>query len=457
MAELIRTTRSVCPVCLKPVKAALNRREGAVYMDKHCPDHGGFSVPVWRDKANLEQWRGGIPEIGDQEAPDCPHGCGVCGGHLQGVCCVLLEVTGRCNLKCAYCFADPGGSPEPGLPELKRALEDILGGGDKPLIQFSGGEPTLRDDLPELVAYSRRLGCKYTQLNSNGLRLARDEAYVKALAEAGLSFVFLQFDGIGDEVYRRLRGAPVYGDKLAAIRMCDRYRIGVTLVPTVVRGVNDDQIGDIVRFGVSLSPAVRGVHFQPVSYFGRYPARPPDEARYTLDELADAIGMQAGVPAQALFPSRCDHPLCGFHGSFLADGEALIPLSRAGGETEVAAASAERNREYVGRRWSRAPEDEEEGKRGCCGEEEEGCCGEEEDGGECCGEEDEEGCCCGEDMETFDGFLRGVRKHGFTLTAMAFQDAMNLDAERLRHCSLHMYHEGVQKPFCARYLTPMKG
>ncbi|MDR0469731.1 MAG: radical SAM protein, partial [Peptococcaceae bacterium] len=124
-------------------------------MEKTCPVHGGFSAPVWRDKVEMEQWRGRIPEIKEYEVPDCPQGCGVCDGHLQGVCCALLEVTRKCNLRCAYCFADPDGGSEPELSDLKRAVETILSGSDKPLIQFSGGEPTLRDDLPELLAFSR--------------------------------------------------------------------------------------------------------------------------------------------------------------------------------------------------------------------------------------------------------------------------------------------------------------
>jgi hypothetical protein len=258
------------------------------------------------------------------------------------------------------------------------------------------------------------------------------------------------------------------------------------------------------------------------------PQQPPDEARYTLDELIAAVEGQAGIPLSALLPSRCDHPFCGFHGSFLVNGDALTPLSHAddsyvddshtddlqkgeaeehGDEAVLSADSrmttAQQNREYIGRRWTREPDPDEERERGseqeccyeddeddeCCCEEDETCsekdatCGESEtccgevecsegedksscEGAECCCEDDEDDeccceadesdeCCCEDDLETFEGFLNGVRKHGFTLTAMAFQDAMNLDVERLRRCSLHVYHEGVLKPFCARYVTAM--
>jgi uncharacterized radical SAM superfamily Fe-S cluster-containing enzyme len=390
-------------------------------MEKNCLEHGDFSVIIWRDKTSYEGWSGELPAIGENENKKCPDGCGGCDEHTQGICCVLLEVTRKCNLMCNYCFADACGG-ELTLNELKSAVDIIMGGEDKPLLQFSGGEPTTRDDLPELVAYVHETGCRYTQLNSNGLRLAEDEGYVKALAGAGLSFVFMQFDGVDDGVYKALRNAPLYERKLRAVEMCDKYNIGVTLVPTIVRGINDSQIGDIIRFGASLSPAVRGVHFQPVSYLGRYPQMPGDEDRYTLDELLYAIHEQAGIELSSLAPSRCDHPFCGCHGSFVARGENLRPITSARIEEKEVMTTAERNREYVGSRWKREAEPD----------------------NRCCGNADSLG-----------DFLRVVRRNGFTITAMAFQDAMNLDIERLRRCSLHVYDSGVLKPFCARYITPV--
>lgn len=427
--QTIRHTRSVCPVCQQPLPARLVRRQGAVYLEKDCPDHGSFSVPVWRDLVDLEQWRGPEPELRPGENESCPRDCGICGRHRSGTCCLLLEVTRRCDLNCRFCFA-AGEQRELSLAELKRAVDDIMEQTGRPLLQLSGGEPTMRDDLPQLIAYAKSQGLKYIQLNSNGLRLAGDEEYVKRLADAGLSFVFMQFDGTDNQVYMQLRGAPLLKQKLRAVELCDKYNIGVTLVPTIVRGVNDSQIGDIIRLAASLSPAVRGVHFQPVSFFGRYPKQPTDEERYTLDELLHAISQQTDIAPENILPSRCDHPLCGCHGSFvvLPDGS-LLPLSRREPHSEACQTTAEQNREYVGRHWQR---------------EEQPCC--------CCCPQPEEDV----DMESLDGFARRARSHAFTVTAMAFQDAMNLDTERLRRCSLHVYDAGKIKPFCSRYLTPVE-
>ena len=429
--ERIRSTRSVCPVCLRNLPAALYRQEdGAVTLEKSCPIHGDFSVPVWQGLLDFDAWTAGAEPLGEGGALRCPGSCGLCSEHEIDSCCVLLEVTKRCNLRCRFCFADGGsGEADPPTEELKAAIRDIAEKCGKPLIQFSGGEPTLRDDLPALVKYAKEAGCAYTQVNTNGLRLARDPAFVKALAEAGLDIVFLQFDGTREEIYEKLRGAPLLQAKLEAIRLCGENRIGVTLVPTVVKGVNDGDLGALVALAASLAPAVRAVHFQPVSYFGRCPGKPAAEDRYTLDRLVADLAAQAGIPPESFLPSRCDHPLCGFHSSFLIEpGSGLRPLgsiTRAPGGR----GSARVNREYVARRWQRAPEPEKPGDGSMS-------------------------CALSGEMD-FDTFLYRVRNESLTLSAMAFQDAGNLNLERLRRCSLHVYDGGRIKPFCAKYLTAM--
>ena len=404
MGTIIRETRSVCPVCLRNLPARLVREaDGRILLEKSCPEHGDYRVPVWQGRLDWESWLLGTPPLAADAGLRCPGSCGLCPEHEIGSCCVLLEVTERCNLCCRFCFARGGeGAREPGLDELKDAIREIVRQCGSPLLQLlqlSGGEPTLRDDLAELVRFAKEAGCSYVQLNTNGLRLAREPAYARRLAEAGLDIVFLQFDGTREEIYETLRGAPLLEVKKEAIRVCGEARIGVTLVPTVVRGVNDDDLGGIVSFACARAPAVRGVHFQPVSYFGRYPGKPEEAERYTLDRLMADLGEQAGIPLESFMPSRCDHPLCGFHASFLIEPQgALRPLSSIAHSAHSRGCEKD-NREYVARHWRRAP---------------------------------------------------------MTLSAMAFQDAMNLNIERLHRCSLHVYDRGRIKPFCAKYLTPME-
>lgn len=430
MVKKIRKTYSVCPVCFRRLPAEIVRRKQEYYLEKTCRDHGQFSTVVWRgDNPSFEQWGDYVPPAESEDMqPDCPNACGLCPGHLQKTCCVLVEVTKLCNLSCSFCFAQSGGeSIDPTIEQLSGYFKQLVKDGST-FIQLSGGEPTVRDDLPDIVAAAKAAGCENIQLNSNGIRLGKDKAYTKALAEAGLSFVFMQFDGTEDAIYEKLRGMRLLAEKQAAIKACSDELIGVTLVATIVQGVNDQNIGEILNFGFSNSPAVRGVHFQPVSYFGRYPRPPRNEERITLPEVLCAIERQTAgkVKMTDFVPSGCDHPRCGFHGDFVVLPNTLMRLTP---KAKTCSCSQDdsrahiKNRNFVARRWKRTAANS--------------------------GPER----CCNNGYSDMDDFLGRVKSHGFTITAMAFQDAYTLDIERLRRCSLHVYEDGRTIPFCARYLT----
>jgi uncharacterized radical SAM superfamily Fe-S cluster-containing enzyme len=425
MDRPIRKTRSVCPLCLKNIPAELWQDEsGAVTMKKSCCEHGEFTVPVWRGKLDFESWTEHIPPLGGDMGLSCPTNCGICAEHESGSCCVLLEVTKRCNLRCRFCFAN-GGSPEEdeSLDALKAAITDIVQKRGNVLLQLSGGEPTLRNDLPELVRFAKSAGCSYVQLNTNGIRLAEDEEYAEALKDAGLDIVFLQFDGTKDEIYEFLRGRALLAVKEKAIDVCAGLGLGVTLVPTVVPGVNTDNLGELVRYAAQRVPAVRAVHFQPVSYFGRFPNAPENEQRYTLDQLMSDIAKQSGIGIDSFMPSRCDHPLCGFHANYIVrpDGS-LKALSNISHSAKKKGCAVD-NRAYVGKHWTRPPH--------------------------------EPAPASISDEMDFDTFLYCMRQRNLCLSSMAFQDAMNLNIERLHQCTLHVYENGTVKPFCANYLSPM--
>lgn len=439
MSELIRHTSSVCPVCLKRLPADIVRAGDEYFLEKTCPEHGFFSAVVWRGKTPAFETWGDYAPPGDTRTPDCPNDCGLCAGHLQKTCCVLVEVTRRCNLRCPVCFASAGdgagcgASVEPTVNELYEVFKKLAEGGNT-FVQLSGGEPAVRDDLPEIVAAAKRAGCEYIQLNSNGLRLGADPAFTRSLRDAGLSFVFMQFDGTEDAIYIKLRGKPLLEQKKAAIDSCAGNRLGVTLVPTVVPDVNDHNIGDIVKFGISHSPAVRGVHFQPVSYFGRYPKAPDNRDRITLPEILTAIETQTGgkVKITDFAPSCCDHPRCGFHGDFVVlPNNMLLRLTSKSKKTSCCGDenSHLKNRAFVARRWKRSADDDTPSS----------------------GDRTPEGSA---DYTDMGAFLKRVKSHGFTLTAMAFQDAYTLDIERLRRCSLHVAGGSKIIPFCANYITP---
>jgi hypothetical protein len=295
----------------------------------------------------------------------------------------------------------------------------------------------LRDDLPEIISMGRSSGFSFIQINTNGLRLAREPSYLKALKDAGLASVFLQFDGMEDSVYRKLRGRELLREKMLAVEHCAAQGIGIVLVPTLVPGVNTDQIGAVVEFALRGLPAVRGVHFQPISYFGRYPGPPRDRGRITIPEIITGIRDQTGgrIRVENFSPPACENAFCSFHGNFvlMADGE-LMPWTRrlpedCGCRPISAAEGAAKARRFVSQFWSgpkerllpMAPE-------------------------------------TAPSLGAWDDFLVRAQTHSLCISGMAFQDAWTLDIERLKDCCIHVAHpDGRLVPFCAYNLTDGKG
>jgi uncharacterized radical SAM superfamily Fe-S cluster-containing enzyme len=376
----------------------------------------------------------------------CPFDCGLCPAHRQHTCTLILEVTPRCNLACPVCYADarPAG-PDPSVEAIARWFRQARRTAGAANIQLSGGEPTVRDDLPDIIALGRKAGFGFMQINTNGLRLATEQPYLEALKAAGLASVFLQFDGTREAVYRRLRGRALLDAKLAAIRACRAAGVGVVLVPTLVPGVNTQEIGPILNLALEHFPTVRGVHFQPVSYFGRYPGPPTDRGRWTLPELMRAIEhqTQGRMCARDFRPPGCENAWCSCHAQYLVSAEGqprpLQPPFRPTPEAPPLSAEvgAARAIAFVVRQWSPPPAGSEARPSpaalpGCA--------------------------CAGGRSEDLDAFLARARSQTFAVSAMAFQDAWNLDLERVRDCCIHVLApDGTLVPFCLYNLTAVDG
>ncbi len=439
---VLSSTESVCPTCLARIPAWRVSRAEDIYLVKTCPQHGDFEAVIWRGQPAFSSWvRPKLPS--NPAAPftaverGCPFDCGLCPEHQQETCSALFEVTQRCELSCPICFAGSGEHPTPD-PDLKMIAgwyRRLLDAGGPYNIQLSGGEPCLRDDLPDIIELGRSLGFQFFQVNTNGLRIAREPGYLKRLQDAGLATVFLQFDGTRDEAYEYLRGRRLLAQKQTAVERCVEQKVGLVLVPTLVPGINTDDVGGIIEFALRYAPHVRGVHFQPISYFGRYPRPPRDAGRITLPEIMRAIETQTGgLVAQANFkPSGCENATCSFHANLvlMPDGR-LVPLTRYTPdkscccEPEPADEGAARARRFVARNWS-APAPEAAN-----------------DSGPSLGE--------------WDVLLARAQTFAFCISGMAFQDAWTLDLERLRGCCIHTVSpDGRLVPFCAYNLTDQRG
>lgn len=440
-------TLSVCPICLEKIPASYNvHPDGHVYLDKDCPSHGHFSTIVWRDNPDFESWTmRSIPyQIEHPISPiirGCPYDCGLCPDHRQRPCCVLLEVTKRCNLGCPVCYASSNeySDLDPSLETIHGWFQMLLTAGGPFNIQLSGGEPTVRDDLPEIIRMGKEMGFGFFQLNTNGIRIAHEKGYLESLSEAGLSVVYLQFDGTEDTIYRKIRGQNLYQTKLKVIERCKEVGIGLVLVPTIIPGINDENLGEIIRLAVSNLPIVRCVHFQPISYMGRYEKTPENADRITLPELMRKIEEQTNglIHIENFKPCSGQHPKCGFQANFIHTEDGfLMPLSKFNPD-EISGSccslledrqnSSQKAQNFVAKTWTlRKLKEEKQSDYKI--------------------------------VSDWDSFLENRQKNHFTISAMAFQDAWNLDLERLKRCYIMIVSPDSRLiPFCAYNLSNRDG
>ncbi len=451
----LSSTASLCPVCLRRIPAVREQQGDTVYLVKHCPEHGNFRTVIWRGPVEFSTWlrpkKPSTPQLSFTAVDKgCPFDCGLCPEHGQHTCTALIEITSRCNLHCPVCFADAGSTEnkmdEPSLTRIGFLYDRIMAASGPCNIQLSGGEPTMRTDLPAIIALGRDKGFPFLQLNTNGLCLAEDPNYAISLKKAGLSSVFLQFDGLCGATHTTLRGRDLTAIKEQALLHCQAAGLAVVLVPTLVPGVNTHEVGAIIDYAIRFAPTVRGVHFQPVSYFGRMQKDPADEDRLTLPEVLQLLEEQSEgtLTAENFSPPACEHALCSFHGNFLIqENNSLLPLGHAktaccsGGEPQTVIPSALEGREksvaFTARQWSlpvmaiAAETSSRAGKQAKVDDD-------------------------------LDRFLARARTHTLSISAMAFQDVWTLDLERLRGCCIHVVSpEGDIIPFCAYNLSSTLG
>jgi uncharacterized radical SAM superfamily Fe-S cluster-containing enzyme len=313
--DVLEATLSLCPECMETIPAKIVREDGRVYLRKHCPRHGPQVELLEHDAAYFVQRNefsrpGSGCKLQTERARGCPHDCGLCPEHEQHTCIGLIEVTGNCDLGCPVCYAAAGAAEHLPFADIRRMIDFYIESehGRAEILQLSGGEPTSHPEILEIIRHARGSGLAYVMLNTNGLRLAEDAAFVHALGEFIGGFeIYLQFDGLSGSSCRALRGQDLVAKKLAAVEALGRHRIPTTLVMTVQSGVNDAEIGEVLAYAMR-QPHVRGVNFQPAAFFGRRPAAAPRGERSTLTGILQRIERQtAGLIRSADFvPLPCD-------------------------------------------------------------------------------------------------------------------------------------------------------
>ena len=316
-------TQSLCPECLKVVPARKFEEEGQVFMDKTCPDHGYFKELISPDvEIYMTMFTRRFHEgegVSNPIVPDgkhCPSDCGICNMHHSHTALANIDLTNRCDMTCPVCFANAnaqGYVTEPELEELRMMMKNLRDMKPVPakVLQFAGGEPTESPYFFQAVKMAKEFGFGQIQAAHNGKNMAKWE-FAKQAKEAGLHSIYLQFDGLSEDIYLKMRAERILDTKLQAIENARKLNLRVILVPTVVKGINDHQVGDIVKFAIENADVITGISFQPVCFTGRINERKRMEKRYTMTHLAMDVDSQTGglVPARESWVSiGCTSPM----------------------------------------------------------------------------------------------------------------------------------------------------
>lgn len=413
MNRFLYKTKSVCPICLKEVYADINAYEDGIHMDKACPEHGAVSTLIWADtEENYLNWlsNGGLDvnalprseEEVDRATAGKDFACEAC----QLPASSALMTTNRCNMNCPVCFTRDQKEllHEPTLQECEKLIRAYREkAGKDALLEFCGGEPTVREDICDLAELARDIGFDYIQLNTNGIKLAESEEFCRKLKVSGVTTVYMGFDGMTDKPYYAKYGRSLLSVKKQAVKNCAAAGLAVVLVTCVIPGENDAELGEILCFAVENMPTVKGLYLQPISYFGIYPE--DNIRRITIPDVIRKLAEQhADVKVTDFGPGAYDHAQCSFNACYLLDQNGkLKPLTRFSPRT-VEADAVHRLRTNLRMTWLPS------------------------------------------------------ERNMLTIGGMAFQDGWNIDLMRVQKCSIQiMQKDGKLIPLCSKYLSGCNG
>jgi hypothetical protein len=370
-AHVLRVTGSICPECIEEGKelknskidAVIYEEDGKVWIIKECPEHGIVKDLYWGDYGMYEKARK-YADLGITiENPNikktlneikCPDDCGLCLKHRSHTNLGNIVVTNRCDLSCWYCFffAKEGEAIyEPSLEQIRMMLRRMKN--QKPVacnaVQITGGEPTLRDDIVDIVRICKEEGFDHVQFNTNGIEFSRNLKLIQDLKKAGgpkgSIIAYLSFDGLSPET-----NPKNYWEIPDILENCRKAKFQIVLVPTLIKGVNDHELGDIIRFAFDNNDIIRGVNFQPVSLVGRMPHKERERRRITIPDACKKIEIQTDgsiavedfftVPSTTSITNFIEaiknqpkyrlsaHFACGVATYVFRDGEKMIPITR---------------------------------------------------------------------------------------------------------------------------------
>jgi 7,8-dihydro-6-hydroxymethylpterin dimethyltransferase len=331
------TAVSICTACYRRIDAKIVFEDGKVFMLKRCPEHGFERVLMADDIDYYRRCREVFikpPEMPDhyntQVKYGCPYDCGLCPDHEQHSCLTIIEICDACNLNCPICYSESGTHRTTfrSMAQIEAMLDAVVANELQPdVVQISGGEPTIHPEFFAVLDAAKRRPIRHLMVNTNGVRIAQEEGFAERLAEYMPQFeIYLQFDSLRRDPLMQLRGADLRSIREKALEKLNRLNISTTLVVTVERGVNDDEMGSIVEFALQ-QKCVRGVTIQPVQQAGRLTGYDPAVHRLTLTEVRRRILEQTSVfKPEDLIPVPCHPDSLGMAYAMKLEGK-VVPLT----------------------------------------------------------------------------------------------------------------------------------
>jgi uncharacterized radical SAM superfamily Fe-S cluster-containing enzyme len=330
-------TQSLCPECLALVPAKIITKGGRVYFRKRCPTHGVREDFICSDVRQYDLMEFSLPgkvpaQFGTSPERGCPYDCGLCTEHEQHTCVGLVEITSSCNLRCPMCYASSGpGGKHLSFAECRHAIDRLVTTeGRAEVLQLSGGEPTIHPEFLRILEYACAQAIDVVMVNTNGIRFAHDPEFLAAVARFRHRLeVYLQFDGFSERSAQSLRGESLVETKLRAVAALGQHGIRITLVATLQPGVNEDEVGAILTFGLE-RPWITGISYQPATYSGRHVLPGDLERRITFPDVVRAVAAQTGgiFREDDFLPLPCAHPNCHSLTYAYRSGGAVTPLPR---------------------------------------------------------------------------------------------------------------------------------
>jgi uncharacterized radical SAM superfamily Fe-S cluster-containing enzyme len=328
---------SICSTCYQRVEGKIVFQNDCVYMLKWCPVHGHERVLMADDVDYYRRCREVF--IKPPEMPrtfntltrwGCPYDCGLCPDHQQHSCVSLIEITDHCNLQCPICYAESGPSRQQyrTLDHVQRLIDAVVRNEGQPdVLQISGGEPTLHPDFFAILDLAKAAPIRHLMVNTNGIRIARDDAFAKRLATYMPDFeVYLQFDSFEPQPLLALRGVDLRDVRQRALDRLNELGLSTTLVVTLKKGLNDHEVGRIIEFALE-QPAIRGVTFQPIQAAGRLEHFDSATDRLTLTEVRRRILEQTRVfRPEDVLPVPCHPDSLAMAYALKVDGK-VVPLT----------------------------------------------------------------------------------------------------------------------------------